>query len=362
MEGARVSTTPPFEDAAGRNGQTATSAHRPPAQPGDSAAREALVLVARDFADRVRAETALAIVGDFAAGIELRFAWGFDEVPDAPALRKGTGFVGRLLDSERPAVEAVSRGDALAARRAGPRVRYAVGAPIRASSGCRGVLSAGLSREPAVPDQLLLRTASAYAGLAAACLERSEVVSDLMGAARRDGLTGCLNYAGLQRGLEQEIDRCRRHGRSLACCFLDVDGFKLINDRFGHPHGNRVLATVASALSAGVRSSDTVGRYGGDEFVVVLPETDEAAALALVPRLRTAIDAGTRDLPGGPVRVSAGVAQWALGYSGEDLIAAADRALWTAKASIYRVASASTVTGWTGDPGSSRPGSAKPPG
>ena len=118
----------------------------------------------------------------------------------------------------------------------------------------------------------------------------------------------------------------------MSCCFIDVDGFKQVNEREGHLQGNRMLAAVAGALHRTVRISDSVGRYGGDEFVVLLPDTDLAAALALAQRLRTTICTTTTGASE-PLDVSIGVAQWRAGTTGDELLDAADTALRGAKQS-----------------------------
>src|SRR5438874_2267876 len=79
-------------------------------------------------------------------------------------------------------------------------------------------------------SELVVRTAETYAAVAALCFDGSGLLGALTEAARRDELTGCLNYAALQRAIGREISRCERHGRELACCFIDLDGFKGVND------------------------------------------------------------------------------------------------------------------------------------
>ena len=167
--------------------------------------------------------------------------------------------------------------------------------------------------------------------MASMCLHDAGTLDGLLAAARLDALTGCLNYAATHAELEREIRRCARHRRAMTCCFIDLDRFKLVNDRHGHPQGSRVLAEVAAALRAGVRVGDSVGRYGGDEFVVLLPDTDRDAAHTLTERLRATIC--TTTVAGGhePLDASIGLAQWRAGMTAEDLLAVADDALRTAK-------------------------------
>jgi diguanylate cyclase (GGDEF)-like protein len=123
-------------------------------------------------------------------------------------------------------------------------------------------------------------------------------------AARRDSLTGLLNRAAFEERLNEEVLRAVRHGRELAVVMFDVDGFKSVNDRFGHQTGDRVLAGVAVALQSSFRQSDPVFRYGGDEFVALCPETSGAAIENVLQRLQERLQAS--NLPG--ITVSWGIA------------------------------------------------------
>jgi diguanylate cyclase (GGDEF)-like protein len=140
--------------------------------------------------------------------------------------------------------------------------------------------------------------------------------------------------------LEREIHQARRSGHALSILCLDLDHFKLVNDRHGHNAGDIVLREAALALKSAVRSSDILGRTGGEEFTAVLPDTDLAAAAALAERLRAAVAECEVNLPGaagtaGTVHrqtVSIGVAQWTPAMlSGRDLLGAADTMLYAAK-------------------------------
>ena len=152
--------------------------------------------------------------------------------------------------------------------------------------------------------------------------------------ATRDPLTGVFNRRHFEVLLATELDRARRHDHSVALILADLDHFKSINDRFGHVAGDRVLTAVANTLLDGVRGHDVVGRYGGEEFVIFLPETDLDEALVVSERLRGAIAAlSFDDYAGLEVRTSLGVAE-ANGVSaadGDPLVSAADDALYRAK-------------------------------
>lgn len=105
-------------------------------------------------------------------------------------------------------------------------------------------------------------------------------IAYLTSLAERDPLTGLFNRRGLRRVIEQALDDCRRMGRSGCVIFLDLDGFKAVNDRLGHMAGDHVLQVVAERLSAALGRYDAVGRVGGDEFVILLKEADESDARA----------------------------------------------------------------------------------
>jgi diguanylate cyclase (GGDEF)-like protein len=119
--------------------------------------------------------------------------------------------------------------------------------------------------------------------------------------ARQDELTGVGNYRALHERLAEEISRHARHGREMAVIVLDLDGFKQVNERFGHLAGDAVLSQVGEALRAGIRAEDSVFRQGGDEFSVLAPETGMAEAEELAARLRIRL----REIGIGDMRISA---------------------------------------------------------
>ncbi len=166
-------------------------------------------------------------------------------------------------------------------------------------------------------------------------LVMSQMVLSLRRLARRDALTGLLNRRAMDDLLADEAHRAHRLGSSFSVLMIDVDHFKAINDRDGHAAGDRALQHLASLLSGQMRDIDRVGRYGGEEFVALLPGTalDEAAALA--ERLRERVDTVPLSWEDNLLRlsVSIGVAQWrGEGDSEQALLARADAALYRAKA------------------------------
>jgi diguanylate cyclase (GGDEF)-like protein len=151
-----------------------------------------------------------------------------------------------------------------------------------------------------------------------------------------DGLTGLYNHRQFKKMLKEEISRSKRYGKPLSLIMLDVDDFKKFNDTYGHPAGDKVLTTVAGILRDLCRESDLAFRYGGEEFVVILPETAIDEALVAAERIRRVIEIDSvPDLNGAVksgVTVSAGVASCPRdGDSAEDLLKTVDDLLFQAK-------------------------------
>lgn len=152
--------------------------------------------------------------------------------------------------------------------------------------------------------------------------------------ATTDSLTGLANRRRLFDSLEQEVYRAQRYGTTLSLIMFDIDHFKRINDNWGHATGDWVLRRIAQETRELLRKTDQAGRYGGEEFLVVLPQTDLSEALLLAHRLSERISdtaiTPEHDAPM-PVTVSVGVAALAPDETGEELIHRADQALYRAK-------------------------------
>jgi diguanylate cyclase (GGDEF)-like protein len=139
----------------------------------------------------------------------------------------------------------------------------------------------------------------------------------------------------LKDRLANEVARCHRSGDHFAVLFLDLDNFKGVNDRYGHEAGNVVLRETAKRCAAYIRSTDLAGRYGGDEFVVVLVGTGEEGAVGVAEKVRVAVEDVGKSMgyPAGVVTASIGVAEYRpTEHRDEDVLVAADRALYRAKA------------------------------
>jgi diguanylate cyclase (GGDEF)-like protein/PAS domain S-box-containing protein len=179
--------------------------------------------------------------------------------------------------------------------------------------------------------------------------EKAALIEELEHLSRTDALTGLLNRRALIERLSQELSRASRFGSMLSVVLCDVDSFKAINDAYGHDAGDRVLCTVADTLSGLLRQADVAGRYGGDEFMVILPETDLRGALNFAEKVRKAMErAHTRLDDGVAVEASLSIGVSACGPGARSvagLIKPADDALYASK-----YAGKNTVTASDGSP------------
>jgi diguanylate cyclase (GGDEF)-like protein len=172
------------------------------------------------------------------------------------------------------------------------------------------------------------------------------IVAILVGASRRlldrerqlantDSLTGLLNHRAFYQTAGIEVDRARRYGHPLSMIYIDLDGFKQLNDRQGHMAGDRALLAVARAIQGNVRTSDIVARLGGDEFGVVLPEASVDAAQAVAAKLQRVVTDGTAQVDPG---LTVGMCQGVVTYlkapeTVDELVGSADRLMYAAKRS-----------------------------
>jgi diguanylate cyclase (GGDEF)-like protein len=148
--------------------------------------------------------------------------------------------------------------------------------------------------------------------------------------AETDQLTGIANRRKLLATVERHVDRARDGRATLSCAMIDIDHFKSINDRFGHGVGDRVLQAIVATAKDALRTNDLIGRLGGEEFVVLLPDAAEDQAIMIGERIRAAIE-GSRYETLPKVTVSIGIATYAGDASADDLLARADAALYAAK-------------------------------
>jgi two-component system, cell cycle response regulator len=185
-------------------------------------------------------------------------------------------------------------------------------------------LSALLAQQRALQEQLEMRVAERTAELQRANEAHAEL-------ATHDELTGLYNRRGLFELAQREFARARRTGRGLALVMADLDHFKEVNDRYGHLAGDEVLKRCAAAHAKLARASDLCGRFGGEEFLLLAPETDLEGAIALAERVRQSL----REMDEGGIAVTASFGVTVMRDSDrslDDVLKRADDALYRAKA------------------------------
>ncbi len=196
--------------------------------------------------------------------------------------------------------------------------------PLTAPSGVIGALNLytrdGLDPRSISPD--LLMTMGNQIG---AALENARSYEDARSSSLVDPLTGLANRRRMEMELSTAVEKAQRYGNPLSVLMIDVDHFKRFNDAHGHAEGDKLLSMLGAILRDALRTVDVAVRYGGEEFLVVMPETPHEPALEVAERLRAAVAARTS------ITISLGVATWVNGLTKADLIALADTALYEAK-------------------------------
>ncbi len=241
-----------------------------------------------------------------------------------------------VLDGECVAVEDVDASeptDALAARTGA--FRAYMSAPLQSTRGTYGVLSVYFDQPRAISDddRRLLRT---FAVQAAISLDNQRLMHEKEELAARDGLTGVFNRTYLELALQRTSRDLRRNGGEASVLFLDVDDLKRINDGNGHAAGDLLLRDMAMVLLMSCRETDTVARYGGDEFVVLMPATDEAGARHVGDKIIAAMRQRNEHEPEGP-RLSASLGVHTAGGADVDaLLQEADRRMYAMKRARQR--------------------------
>lgn len=203
--------------------------------------------------------------------------------------------------------------------------------PLLARDGVLGVLTAGSAEVGGFTGD-----DEQFFSFLAATVAKDVENAQLYRKAVTDPLTRVFNRQYLSERLPREMDRHRRYGHSLSIVIIDIDRFKLVNDNWGHLAGDAVLGEVARRFTTLIRDVDSLIRYGGEEFLLILPSTDLQGATHVAERLREEVAKYPVRLPGGEIRItsSAGVAQMtAQDADAAALIARADVALYQAKAS-----------------------------
>lgn len=296
----------------------------------------------RSIAERVGAglslrETAIILREDETRFV-LRAAHGFKNA-DAligRVLEPGAGVTSAVMrDAKAVVVPDVSEDpNYLAFWGEAPREGSFAAFPILHQGTLLGILT--VTRPPAAPlTEGPLRLLDAVADQAALAIRHAQLFEELRSLSTTDELTGLPNRRLLARRLDHEIERSQRTNKDISLLAIDIDMFKHLNDTCGHPTGDAALKGVSESLLHAVRRVDTVARVGGEEFVVLLPETDLVEARNVADKLRRTIEEtplpGGQTQPGGKLTISVGVATLRKDEDGLAALARADEALYSAK-------------------------------
>lgn len=207
-------------------------------------------------------------------------------------------------------------------RSAQEHIRSVAWLPVMSGDAVLGVIGVASARSRGL-SQGQAGVFAAVGELVGACLRSRNLLARLEERASLDGLTGVLNRAAVDRALDTMIAAASRAQQPLCVAMFDLDHFKAYNDLHGHLAGDRVLKAVAATLQAGVRRNDMVGRFGGEEFLIVFDGVGLVDAMAALARIRVSLPSG--------VTASVGLAQWRAGEHRERLVRRADDALYRAK-------------------------------
>jgi len=214
-------------------------------------------------------------------------------------------------------------------------VRSLVAVPLKVQEKIVGILYLDdfTPRSFAAEQLHLLSVLGSFASMS---IDNARLHREMCQLASTDGLTGLYNHRIFSQMLKEELSRAIRYSLPLSLVMFDVDDFKHFNDRYGHPDGDKVLVAVAEILRETLRQCDIPFRYGGEEFIVILPETEREPAVLVAERIRQAVEAQSRrHLPGNithGVTVSVGVASYPLdGETTEGLLKMVDGLLYRAK-------------------------------
>jgi len=215
----------------------------------------------------------------------------------------------------------------LASRRLHRRLGAQVAASCAVASAFFSPVAGSNSATATVPDHGQFELLAAELRIA----ELEKALAEAREVACTDPLTGALNRRGFEKACQRELARTRRSGASLALAHIDLDNFKQLNDSLGHQAGDKALIYLVDVLHKSMRPSDVLCRFGGEEFVLMFPETDLDEAIAATSRFLR--DFAAQPIPGTPcvMTFSAGVAAPRLDESIDEVIARADAATYAAK-------------------------------
>jgi diguanylate cyclase (GGDEF)-like protein len=271
--------------------------------------------------------------------LEMRAIIGYNDERIQNLPREKHGYVARAVQERIPQLVTNAQDD--------PDIRYegnidevkairsAIVAPLILKNEVIGALSLESPKENAFTSDDL-RVLVTFAATATAAIRNAQLHGEVQKLALTDTLTNVYNRRGFMELSKREVERARRFGRPLSAIMVDVDHFKEINDTYGHAEGDRILRLVAERLNSNIREIDILGRYGGDEFTIILPETDLFVATNVAERVRRSVTEIPTLIKDEPIQVSLSIGVARASPETADLmtlLASADAAMYSAKQS-----------------------------
>ena len=259
---------------------------------------------------------------------------GFEDVPSMPSMLRELSIAEAAVQTEATFDFQLSHATSEALRSGlVPPKDQLIQVPVSSQGHLLGVMAlARTGGKFSYGDRALVESVALEAGTA---LQNARLYSEAAERANRDSVTKLFNHRAVQEQLHATLARCRRSGGQFSIVMMDLNNFKFFNDTYGHPVGDDVLRNVARALEEASRESDVLGRYGGDEFIIMLPDTDAQGTLDACARIKTALDARYLEPVAGtrlPISISFGWSSFpADGENVLDLLTAADQHLYNHK-------------------------------
>jgi diguanylate cyclase (GGDEF)-like protein len=281
----------------------------------------------------------VALAAEDGSAMQLEFAIEGEEVLENEPVPLENSFAKRVLETRQPLVlqtgEEISQQPHRTIRHnEHGAVRSLAMAPLRLGDRCIGVMSAQSYNERAFDDSSV-RLLTAIGEQLALAVQNAQLFGDAKSRADRDPLTNLFHHRYLRTRLEEEISRSRFTNQSLVVLMMDIDNFKAVNDTYGHQAGDDALRMLTAVLLATCRGSDIIGRYGGDEFMIILPDTDVEAGMRIAERIEAEVAGRELHLGTGtsiPLRCSIGLASVPQdGRAPKEVIDKADAALYQSK-------------------------------
>lgn len=261
--------------------------------------------------------------------------WLVEKVKIVP----GEGIAGKVFRERTPIISRDIEKDFSIRKKTAYRTASFISIPLLIGKELIGILNVSdkTTGDVFIDDDLaIIRNFANYASIAIKSLSYYNLAEQMKELSMTDHLTGLFNRRYFQDRLAEELDRSERHDLSFSLCIIDIDDFKLFNDTEGHPAGDELLKNLTQVINKSLRATDVLARIGGEEFAVIMPQTDKDEAFFVAERIRTTVreklDRSWNLYPKEDITISIGISSYPFDNDNpKKLIRNADKALYTAK-------------------------------